>query len=203
VSSNLSANAVRDSADVLLTGTRTVKSLPAGATASGSTTVTVPSATPPGTYLLLACTDDFGVVGERDETNNCMAAATSMIVQVPDLAAIAVSDPPGSATRNARFAVTDSVENQGSASAAASRVRYSLLRDAAPGAGDTMLGGIRAIAKLAAGAISSGTVTVTVPSSTAAGSYYLLACADGMGAVSELVETNNCQGSARKVVINS
>jgi hypothetical protein len=43
---------------------------------------------------------------------------------------------------------------------------------------------------------------MTVSSSTDPGSYYLLACADAMGAVSEFVETNNCHPSAARVVIS-
>ena len=69
----LSANALKDGADVLLTGTRSVPALLAGATSSGSTTVTVPATIALGTYYVLACADDKLVVNEADETNNCIA----------------------------------------------------------------------------------------------------------------------------------
>jgi subtilase family serine protease len=42
-------------------------------------------------------------------------------------------------------------------------------------------------------------VTVTIPTSTVAGTYYLLACADGASAVAESNETNNCRPSSTQV----
>jgi hypothetical protein len=197
----LSANGARDGADVLLTGTHNVKALAAGAAAGGFATLTVPAGTPPGPYWLLTCTDDLQAVGEGDEGNNCMASDTAVSVQVPDLVATAVSDPPGAASPGARFEVSDSVQNQGPAPAKASRVRYFLSRTGTLGSADLMLGGTRPVAALAPGAVSAGTASVTVPSSTAAGTYYLLACADGMGTVSELAEGNNCRRSGARVAI--
>ena len=54
----LSADAVRNMGDKLLTGVRTVPPLSPGAVSSGSATVTVPNNTALGTYYLLACADD-------------------------------------------------------------------------------------------------------------------------------------------------
>jgi subtilase family serine protease len=42
--------------------------------------VTIPSTTAPGTYVLIACADDTGAVAEANETNNCRASATAVIV---------------------------------------------------------------------------------------------------------------------------
>ena len=64
-----------------------------------------------------------------------------------------------------------------------------------------MLTGTRPVGLLPAGAPSSGTVNVTIPTSTAAGSYFLLACADDTKAVTETIETNNCKASAGKVTV--
>jgi hypothetical protein len=58
------------------------------------------------------------------------------------------------------------------------------------------------VGNLAAGASSSGSVNnVTVPSSTPVGTYYLLACADDLAAVSEADEANNCRAAAATVVV--
>jgi subtilase family serine protease len=54
---------------------------------------------------------------------------------------------------------------------------------------------------LAAGASSTGNTMVKVPSGTAAGSYYLLACSDDLEAVAESDESNNCRASATKITI--
>jgi len=122
-------------------------------------------------------------------------------VLAPDLVATAVSDPPVEAAPGARFPVTDSVKNQGGGRAKASRVRYYLSRDASRNDDDLLLGGGRGVVALVPGAISSGRASVTIPSSAAAGSYFLLACADDLGAMSEPVETNNCKPSTGRVTI--
>ena len=65
--------------DILLSGEREVESLKRGkSSAAGSpTTVVVPGGTPTGTYFLLACADDRGVVKEKPETDNCKASQSS------------------------------------------------------------------------------------------------------------------------------
>jgi subtilase family serine protease len=111
-----------------------------------------------------------------------------------------VSNPPASATPGSSFSVTDTAQNNGAVSAAASTTRYYLSLDATLG-GDKLLTGTRPVGTLAPGATSPGTVNVTIPTSTAAGSYFLLACADDTKMVTETNETNNCKASAGKVTI--
>jgi len=67
--------------DVLLTGTRSVVALAPGAVSVGSKLVTVPLATPSGTYYALACADDLKKVAEgNSEGNNCTASAGTVVV---------------------------------------------------------------------------------------------------------------------------
>ena len=70
----LSGDAARDAGDLLLTGSRSVPALAAGASSTGTATVTVPNTAVPGTYFLLACADDGAVIPESNETNTCRAA---------------------------------------------------------------------------------------------------------------------------------
>jgi uncharacterized repeat protein (TIGR01451 family) len=65
----LSADVIFDGADVLL-GSRSVPALAAKGRSAGSTTVTIPLATTPGKYFLLAVSDAAGAVTEVDESNN-------------------------------------------------------------------------------------------------------------------------------------
>ena len=60
-----------------------------------------------------------------------------------------------------------------------------------------MMVGSRSIGALAPGQSSAGQAVVTIPASTAPGSYFLIAAADADGAVAETIETNN----ARAVLI--
>jgi hypothetical protein len=53
---------------------------------------------------------------------------------------------------------------------------------------------------LAAGAISSGSTTVVIPLGTAAGSWYIIAKADGEGVVNETSEANNTFTLTFKVI---
>ncbi len=181
--------------------TVSIPSLAIGATRTSTVTVTVPTTTPAGLYTVLACADDLKVVAERDETNNCRASATQVDVQAPDLTVTALGDPPATLARGDRMTFAETVTNEGTAPAPGSRVRYYLSVDGAKSAGDTLLSGTWSVGILAPGATSSRTMTVTVPSTTPLGTYHLLACADDLGVVIELVETNNCRSSTGRVVV--
>jgi hypothetical protein len=76
----LSVDALRNSGDKGLTGTRVVPSLGVGASSGGTVTVTVPSSMTLGTYFVLTCADDTKVAFESNETNNCRASTTSVQV---------------------------------------------------------------------------------------------------------------------------
>jgi len=165
--------------------------------------VTIPAATPLNNYVLLACADDLSTVPETNEGNNCLAASGSATVTVtrPDLLADTVSPPPGTKARGTTFSVTDTVRNAGAVASGSSTTRYYLSLDGVKNAGDTLLTGSRGVPGLAAGASSSGTITVTIPATTPSNTYLLLACADDLDTVVETTETNNCKASATGVII--
>jgi hypothetical protein len=79
---------VKNAGDVLLMGTRAVVALDPSASSSASRLVTVPLATPIGTYYLLACADDTGKVTENDNANNCRSSATRVTAAGPNTPAI-------------------------------------------------------------------------------------------------------------------
>ena len=188
----LSLDTVKGPTDKLLSGARVVPILAAGATSSGpiaGTTVVVPSNTPAGSYFVIACADDARQVVENDENNNCRPSTGKVEVGRPDLVSTAVSDPPANKVRGTSFSVTDTVENRSSFNAVASRVQYYLSLDLVKNSGDRLLTGFRTVAPLVAHAVSTGTMSVTIPAGTTPGSYFLLACADDAGQVIESVET--------------
>ena len=197
----LSTNGVRDAGDVLVATSVSIPSLVIGATRTSTVTVTMPATTPPGLYTVLACADDLKVVAERDETNNCRASATQVNLLAPDLTVSALDNPPPSVARGGRMTFNETVSNEGTASSTSARVRYYLSVDGVKGAGDTLLGGARTVGILAPGAASSKLMTATVPSGAPLGTYHLLACADDLNDVIELVETNNCRSSAGTVTV--
>jgi subtilase family serine protease len=101
-----------------------------------------------------------------------------------------------------KFNLTDTVFNQGQAAAGASTARYHLSVDATKSAGDVLLIGTRSVVSLAPGTASTGSRSVTVPSVTPAGIYYVLACADDLAKVGESDNTNNCMASAVTLTVH-
>ena len=192
----LSADKIKSSEDTPLAGARSVPALEAGASSTGTVTVTVSTNTALGVYYLLACADDMKVVGETNEGNNCTASGDTVQVTAADLTESSVSNPPAAVAFGGSFSVTDTVTNQGGVGAGASTTRYYLSTDGAKDAGDKLLSGARSVPALGVGASSAGTATVTVPTNTALGVYYLVVCADDMKVVGETNEGNNCTASS-------
>src|SRR4030095_16581642 len=198
----LSVYGVRSADDVVI-GSRGMVALGPGVPSVGSAVVTIPVGTATGTYFVLACADDTGQIVEANEVNNCRAATGTVAVApaTADYVVTALSEPPATVAASAGFAVTDTTQNSGTGSGLASTTRYYLSSNTVRDAGDVLLSGVRAVPLLGAGVTSSGSVTVTIPATTPAGPYYLLACADDLGAGRETNENNNCRASAGTVQV--
>jgi subtilase family serine protease len=184
----LSTNASCATTDLYLTQ-RSVPSLAAGAV-SGPATITgiVPSGTAPGTYYICAIADAKGVVPETIETNN--TRYLTVRVTKPDLVISALTGP-SAVLSGQNIELKETTKNQGAVTAAASTTRYYLSTDASCSTTDIYLTQ-RSVPSLSAGAVSGpATITGTVPSGTAPGTYYICAIADAKGVVPETIETNN------------
>ena len=198
----LSLDQAKGTGDVLLIGGRSVPALGVNASYPGTTlSVGIPVATPLGLYYLLACADDLATVVEIDNANNCRASSNRVQVTRPDLVVTLLSDPPATAARGTGFQITDTVANQGGVASAASTTRYYLSLDKVKGS-DKLLTGSRAVPVIAAGSSYAGpALSVTIPSTTPIGTYYLLACAEDTASIVELNETNNCRVSIGQVAV--
>jgi subtilase family serine protease len=190
----LSTDASIGVSDMLL-GSRDVPSLAAGAGSSATTTVTIPQGTSAGSWYIIAKADGEGVVAETSESNNTY----SKYIKIgPDLDITAMS-APASGSAGQTIAITDTIKNQGGGTADPSRTQFYLSTDSTLDASDILLGS-RDVMSLAAGAISSGSTTVVIPPGTAAGSWYIIAKADGEGVVNETSEANNTFTLTFKVI---
>jgi hypothetical protein len=109
--------------------------------------------------------------------------APDLIVQTPG--ATPASMLPGETTT-----ASCTVKNQGTASAGASILKYYLSANSTYEATDVLLGSSN-VASLAAGATAAVSNVVTIPTSTAAGTWYILFYADADLSVAEGNETNN------------
>ena len=103
---------------------------------------------------------------------------------------------PARAMTGTKISVTANVRNSGKAKAVRSTTAWLLSRDQKLGR-DTVLKPTRATPALKPRKTWKGSATLTVPAATAAGSYYVLACADHGRKVKETQEGNNCRASGR------
>ncbi len=193
----LSSNSTLSADDVLLEGGRAVPGLAAGGSSTGSTSLLLPAGLAAGLSYIIAKADGDDTVNETSETNNTASRAVSI---GPDLIVSATS-APSSAAAGTAINVSDTVLNQGADGAAATVTRFYLSTNAALDAADMVLGEVRAVPSVAAGTSNAGTTAVTIPTTTAVGSYYLLVKADGNNAVGESYETNNV--SARWIQVTA
>lgn len=137
-------------------------------------------------------------------------AVVALVVSVAGLGTADAATPANltvtSASGPARVAVggagtfTAVVRNAGGTRAGATSTVLRLSSDAAVG-NDRALGAI-STPILAAGASRTVTASVTVPPGTPRGRYYVVACADGKGAVAESRENDNCRVSTSRVLVD-
>ena len=167
---------------------RNVPTLAAGASHTAITSVPIPaSAGAAGTYYLFAVADANARIVETLETNNAAAAT----VQIgPDLVVDAISGP-GTGHADDTVTFSDTVRNRGAAPAAPSSVVLYLATQKTYDPFDAVFLGMRAVPSLAAGAVSAGSTTVTLPSVPGGRTYYVLAVSDGQEVIVETLEDNN------------
>ena len=182
----LSTDTTLDPAQDTLIGSRDVPALTAGATSTGSTLATIPAGTATDSWYLIAAADADDVVVETSETNNVYRRA----VQIGADLAVSTLTVPSTASAGQVLTVSDTTRNQGGAAAAASQTRYFFSSNNAFDADDTQLG-IRSVPALAPGASSSGSIQITIPADAQAGTWYVIARADGSEVVVETNEANN------------
>jgi subtilase family serine protease len=172
------------SADDILLASRPVGALTAGATNTGSTSVTIPPSAA-GTVYLIAKADGANVVTESKETNNTNSKSYTLR---PDLAVASIAGP-STAVPGATITLTDVTQNLGKASAPATATSYYLSTNSTWSTDDVLLAS-RAVGYLAVGATNAGSVQVTIPGS-ASGVVYIIAGADSADVVEEISESNN------------
>jgi subtilisin family serine protease/subtilase family serine protease len=204
-----SADAAITTGDTLL-GTVTVAPIAAGASVPVSLTAVLNTALKAGTYTVGAIADPGALVAESVESNNARAGNTVAVTYGPDLIVTAVSGP-ASAARGASVTLNGTVRNQGvgalgalsdqnvGATASTVRLGFYLSTNNTITANDTLVGAV-AIGPLSAGQSVPLSVTITLPTSLKAGTYYLGAIADFSNGIAETNEVNNALVGATLVV---
>lgn len=189
----LSANSILDTSDTLI-GSRSLPALEAGAASSGSTSAAIPQGTTTGTWYIIARADSEGVVAEISENNN---TSFQSIKLGPDLGVASLS-APAMASAGQSLVITEATKNSGGDTAGPTLTQFYLSSNSAYDFSDPLIGS-RSVPTLPAGASSAGSTTVTIPQDTMAGTWYILAKADGEGVVVETSESNNASSRSIKI----
>ena len=174
-------------------GTDAVGTLAASGTSDESATVTAPAS--PGTYYYGACVDD--VTGESDTSDNCSSAVTVTVTIVgpaPDLVVESPSVSDSSPDVGAPFTIYATVRNRGTASSAATTLRYyvSTRPNTIEFGFEPPPQGTDAVDALAASATSDESIDFTAYS-IAGGTYYYSACVGNVTGESDT--SNNCSST--------
>jgi subtilase family serine protease len=159
---------------------------------AGAATVTVPIVP---TDDLLVETDETVILLLRSGDGYAIGSPTSATIAIvsddvaPDLIVTSLT-APGPAGAGTTIQVADTTRNQGTGPAAASRTVFYVSKNFTLDSADPTIG-YRDVPALAAGAVSTGTVSLVLPDPLESGSYYLFAKADGPAGVTETNEINN------------
>ncbi len=179
-----------------LIGSRAVGVLAAGGSSTVTTVLPIPANALPGTRYVIVVADGGNTVGESIENNN--AKTKSITVTGPDLLVSSLS-APSSAKAGSTITVNDTTKNQGGKPTGIFTTNFYLSVDSVYQAASDTLIGSRTILTLLNGTSNVGSSSVTIPLGKAAGTYYIIARADGGDSVVETLETNNTK--AYRIVV--
>ena len=172
-------------------GDDSVFTLAASADNRESIGLTAPSSA--GTYYYGACVDS--VPEETDTTNNCSTGIRVVVGGgggTPDLIISSRSVSDSTLTTRASFTLNATVRNQGTGTAATTKLIYYRSTDSTISSSDTEVGE-DSVFNLAASATSSESILLFAPGS--AGTYYYGACVDSVSTESDT--SNNCSTGIR------
>jgi subtilase family serine protease len=154
----------------------------------------------------VAATSAF-TVQARDVIGTVATQPLSVVIAVPlkpDLTVTAVSGPATITRGTTKYVFSATVKNQGTGSSAAAKVGFYLSTGTTTSTNvskSNYLVGTVSLPSLAAGSTVKITLSSSVPTTVAAGSYYIGTYADSGNTVEELSETNNGNVSAAKVKV--
>ncbi len=126
------------------------------------------------------------------------------VINVPraDIIITALSTATTAIAPGSSFTVSNTVKNQGTASSGSFSVSFHLSTDTVYGGNDDIaFTANNTILSLNVGAISSKSITLTVPSTTAPGYYYICAYADVNSAIEEENENNNYFSTVSRIQV--
>jgi hypothetical protein len=190
----LSTNNFISSSDTLL-GRNTSAFLFAGTSITASRSVTIPIDTPGGTHFLGVCLDDDNAVTESSEGNNCLAHPRSITITAvdKDLVIEGLGLSSSSVTLGGSTTGSYNIANRGTTTVTESYTeKIYLSTNNTLGGTDVLLGTSHLhTTDLPSNTTHFNSVTLTIPTGTTPGSYFILVEADALATVTESDESNN------------
>ncbi|WP_201985264.1 CARDB domain-containing protein [Hymenobacter rubidus] len=193
----LSTNTTFDAADVLLS-TVTGGTLTANLGSYRSAYPIVPLGTAAGNYYVLFVADPANAVTESVETNNVRSLPLTVVGATIDLTVQSAYLTPTSVAPGGVTSASCYLYNQGNALASNATIGYYLSTNLTLDASDVLLG--NTTGSVSGGYYASRYASLTVPTGTAVGSYYVLFVADYLNQVAETNENNNIATATLQVV---
>ena len=185
----LSSDSVYSIGDTYLTSYST-SSLSANTGTYVYPSITIPTGTTNGQYYIIAVADYSAYVTESNENNNNRALAVTVTAPNIDLRISSFTSTTTSTTPNGYIYPTVYEYNSGTTLAGYNYIGYYLSTDSVYSVGDTYLYNSY-ISSLSGGTSTYATPSLTIPSTTTPGQYYIIAVADYASYVTETNENNN------------
>ncbi|MBI5563065.1 MAG: hypothetical protein HY894_09495 [Deltaproteobacteria bacterium] len=174
--------------DDIYLGQRYTPALASGASNAKATSVRIPPTVGTDNYYIIVMADATDTNAELDEGNNTASFAITVTRDI-DMTVSALSGP-ASVVRGGTINVSNTVATAGSGTTAASYVKFYLSADNILDGLDAPLGQ-RSVGAITAAAPSSTVKSLTIPTATVAGSYFIIAKADATDTNAEYNEANN------------
>ena len=118
----------------------------------------------------------------------------------PDLAVTTLTHGSTARDPGAPVNVSHEIQNTGSGAAPASTTGFYFSRDASKSDDDLRAANVSALGQLQRAGLS-GLLATTITAPRAFGTWYVIACADDLGAYDEISDTNNCKAADDTVVV--
>jgi subtilisin len=183
-------------------GIRLLSSLAVNANVSATTTLTIPDGAglAEGPHYLSAVADADNQQIEMDDTNNGRTASSQITLTRlrPDFATTAATVTPALASPGFTVKASSTVKNVGDVpTAAPGTVSFYLSSTPTLAGGEPLLGTRTIAAALPVGGSSIAVTPLTIPRTTPAGAYFIVAVANEAGAIVEYSAGNNTRATGR------
>ncbi|GEM_PF-5136872 len=194
---------IKNASNVLLTESYfTTSALSAGVSRTENRSLSISSSAAAGTYTVYVILDYNNAIGQSNTSNDIYSTSLTIQQLLPDLVVSSLSVSSTTVQAGSQVTVSLTVLNQGSGSAPSSLTRIRLAAGTTITVNDPLLDAFT-VGSLTANQSQSFSRTVTIPSTTAPGNYYMGATANADAAITESNGNNNQRTTPVTIIIGA